>query len=105
MKISDLADIQTYLAEKLKGWENERFLLKGKGWDHDEIIYFDDFIECLSEIVEQHLCDEDFNWGDEMIEIDEKQYDKWISEFDVPEPECPRCGGSPGCNYCLMTGY
>lgn len=105
MIINDLRDIEIFLNDKLKDLKNESFLLKAKkSYQEDEVIDFDAMIEDLAEVVEQHLVDEDFEFGRPMPEIDEKQLDAWLCEYELPEPCCDRCGGR-GCNYCLMCSY
>jgi hypothetical protein len=108
MIIENKDDIEMYLEVKFGDLKGEKFFHTAtyKGCD-DESYYmtFDDMIERLAEEVEQHLADEDFDFASEMPEISENLWDKWLAVYDVPEPECPRCGGGRGCNYCLMTGY
>ena len=108
MKIEDLSDIENYVAVKFKAYEREKFFHNAtyKGCD-DESYYlrFDEMIERLAVVVEQYLVDCDFEWGNNMPDIHESVWGKWLAVYDVPEPECPRCGGGRGCNYCLMTEY
>jgi hypothetical protein len=99
----ELIQIEENLYRKFKHLENEDFLRKSK-YDPDELMDYEAMIEALSEIVQQHLWDEDIAWPCELNQIEEKQWDKWLEEYDVPEQCCDRCGGR-GCNYCLMCSY
>lgn len=95
--------LEDLLYSKFKHLKNERFYLADERYGDDEIIDYEAMIEKLAEVVEQHLADEDLDFGD-LDKIEAKQWDDWLEVYDVPEESCPRCGGS-GCNYCLMCSY
>lgn len=99
-------DLECYLYQKFeKDLGNERFVIKFREtWKEDYATDFEGMIESLADVVEQHIWDEELTLAD-LDKIETKQWDKWIEAYDYPEPECPRCGGGRGCNYCLMTGY
>lgn len=97
-------NLEDLLYEKFKHLKKDDFLLKAsKSWEDDELVDYETMIEHLTEVVDQHLFDEELALVD-LHKIDEKQWDEWIAEYDVPEECCDRCGGR-GCNYCLMCSY
>lgn len=100
----ELIKIEVALYDKFKHLKNEDFFLKDEKWGEDEIIDYDKMCELLAEVVQQHLWDEEIEWPCDLNQIEEKQWDKWLEVYDVPEECCDRCGGR-GCNYCLMCSY
>lgn len=92
MIIEDINDIEIYVEKYFKDYS-----------DKDLIISFNEFVEKVAEKVEQHLCDEDFEWGGTMPDLHVTIWGKMIDEYLRPDECCPYC--SNGCNYCLMTSY
>ena len=106
MIIKNIANIDIFLRDKFSDLKGDDFICKSprKSCENDSIMNFDSMIEKLSQIVEQHLIDEDFNFDESMPNICDNQWAEWLSEYEIPESNCPLCGGQ-GCNYCLMTSY
>ncbi len=92
MIIEERSDVEAYVEKYFKDYS-----------DKDLIISFNEMVEAVADKLEQHLVDEDFEWGTEMTKDDDKALDEMIEEYIRPDECCPYC--SNGCNYCLMTSY
>ena len=94
--------IEAALFEQFKDYEKDKFLLKDKEWGEHEITDYEGMIYNLTEIVQQHVWDEEITIG-QIAEIDPKKWDEWFQEYAIPQQECPHC--SNGCKTCLMTEW
>lgn len=100
----ELRAIEIALYKKFKHLERDNFFIEKRvDYDDNGIVDYDTMIDYLAETVQQHLWDEDLKI-EQIDEIEEKLWDTWLEEYEVPEPSCPYCSGR-GCNYCLMCSY
>lgn len=88
----ELKDIETFLYKKFKNLEYDSFYFDG------DVISYDELIEKLTERAYREC------WEDEiqLDQIEEKRWNKWIKEYELPEKSCS-C--NRGCMSCLGLNW
>ncbi len=96
-------EIEEILHDKFINMKDDLFFLKGcDDYESNPVIYYEYMIDKLAVVVQQHLWDEESECLKDIDNISEDQWDKWLSEYEMPEQACS-C--SRGCRSCLGTEY